>query len=252
MTLFDTGIRPAIDEYLAKKAEQKRDYGELWSGSSAGYCMRLNILKRLNIEPVPEMADDTARTIRVFESGHLFHEWVQRITEVTGLSVAQELELIDNDLMVKGHCDDIIKRDTLILYDYKTVNSQAFNFKRDEIGYYHSMQLATYLYMLRKLDGYKDLSEARILQISKDDLRMREQQLIYTPALEKKIVGYWRTLQGYWKTKTLPRCTCLDFDGGFMGKRSQKGKIYNPYFRNDEPCSLAWVKDKLPEGWDVH
>lgn len=299
MTLFDTGIRPAIDKYLADKAKEKRNYGEYWPASSAGYCMRLNILKRLDIPAVPEIAEDQARTTRVFESGHVFHEWIQRITKDAGLSIAQELELQDEDLMVRGHFDDlvlipgwsekvlgiteeilennrlgkpntVVTRDNskLILYDYKTANSQAFNYKRDEMGYYHKMQLGTYMYMLRKLtpqiiDGYigdhadmsqyhsliQNLTEARILTISKDDLRLREQQLFWSEDLEKQVVAYWRSLQDFWDKKTLPPCTCLDHDGGFMGKRSKKGKVYNPYYHNDEPCSEAWVKHLLPGGW---
>lgn len=299
--LFTTGIRPAIDAYLAEQAAKKRDYGEYWSASSAGYCMRLNILKRLQIPCVPEIAEDEARSTRVFEAGHIFHEWVQRITKDAGLSIAQELELQDEDLMIRGHFDDlvlfeglaalqpgqtvpvqdiknpveILEQRHLILYDYKTANSQAFNYKRDEIGHYHKMQLGTYMYMLRnggvfELDtnkalGFKGgvighdgsilsthtLTEARILQISKDDLRMREQQLMWSPALKRQVEDYWRTLQGYWEKKLLPRCTCLEHDGGFMGKRSKKGKVYNPYFWEDVPCSLDWVlkHKQLMEGW---
>lgn len=300
MTLFDTGIRPAIDKYLADKAKEKRNYGIYWSASSAGYCMRLNILKRLDIPAVPEIAEDQARTTRVFESGHIFHEWIQRITKDAGLSIAQELELQDEDLMVRGHFDDIVligganhpacicpklergvfdktclihgkemddvngrghlelavEKSRLILYDYKTANSQAFNYKRDEIGHYHKMQLGTYMYMLRKATdlwfrdfNVENLEEARIMQISKDDLRMREQQLLWSEELEHEVTSYWRRLQANWESKTLPPCTCLQHDGGFMGKRSKKGKVYNPYYHNDEPCSEAWVKHLLPGGW---
>jgi hypothetical protein len=280
--LFSTGVRPHLDAYLTKKNEEVRSYGLYWSASSAGYCMRLNILKRLKVPPVPEIVEDAMRTQRVFEAGHIFHEWAQRITKNAGLSIAQELELQDEDLMVRGHIDDLVltitpelmepgtvalyepKPNYLTLYDYKTANSQSFNYKKDTIGHYHKMQLGTYMYMLRRLKApdyamplisknvYKvltsehysllpDLSEGRILTISKDDLRMREHQLMWSPALEKEIVDYWRTLQGYWEKKTLPACTCLNYDGGFMGKRSSKGKIYNPYFYNDTPCSAEWA-----------
>lgn len=297
-SLFETGIRPAIDAYLAKKAAEKRNYGKYWSASSAGYCMRLNILKRLDIPPVPEIADDLARTTRVFESGHIFHEWVQRITKEAELSIAQELELQDDDLLVRGHIDDLVlvevlkdveqlrvetfkARQTgatpfkkhLILYDYKTANSQAFNYKREEIGHYHKMQLGTYMYMLRNGGVFEadtaigikggvishdgtilpthTLTEARIMQISKDDLRLREQQLMWTPELEHDVVSYWRTLQAHWEKKVLPPCTCLQHDGGFMGKRSKAGKCYNPYFHQETPCADTWIKDKLPERWSV-
>lgn len=256
MSLFDTGVRPAIDEYLRKKKEEERDYGDYWSASSAGYCMRLVMMRRMGVPKVPELAEEADRQTRVFEAGHIFHEWVQRITKDAGISIASELELQDEDLMIRGHFDDLVKvGDSLILYDYKTANSQAFNYKKDKIGDYHRMQLGTYMYMLRKqmpkIDkiAQKDfgdatrgqyVNEARIMQISKDDLRMREFQLMWTPDLEKDVVSYWKTLNGYWKNKKLPNCTCLDRDGGFMGRRSKKGKVYNDFFYNDEPCSLQW------------
>jgi hypothetical protein len=176
MTLFDTGVRPAIDDYLKKKSEEVRDYGDYWSASSAGYCMRLQIMRRLGVPKVPELADNATQT-RIFESGHIFHEWLQRITKANGLSIAQELELQDESLMIRGHIDDLIlipgkvegskegeiegqkyydewgTVPNLILYDYKTAHSASFNYKkiRNEISFYHKMQLGTYMYMLRNL-----------------------------------------------------------------------------------------------------
>lgn len=294
--LYATGIRPLVDEYLKKKSEEVRDYGEYFSASSAGYCYRYNIMKRLKIPPVPERNDDLARTTRVFESGHIFHEWLQRITREAGLSIAQELELQDEELLIRGHIDDLvlvrkpstaIKPDTttiggdvkegfyeltqrpqvlnllddshLILYDYKTAHSKAFDYKQDEIGYFHKMQLGTYMYMLRKLKGQtslglqnhsllKELTEARILQVSKDDLRMREQQLLWSDELEQDIRGYWQALKRYWawykNTGELPDCTCHDpeKDGGWFARRTKKGKVYSDYFWNEEPCSLEWME----------
>lgn len=273
--LFNTGIRPVVDAYLQKKSEEERNYGNYWSASSAGYCMRLNIMRRLKVPPVPEIADSAART-RVFESGHIFHEWMQRITKNAGISIAQEVELQDEELMIRGHFDDLVlvngmthfeeeeqggvsaQEKHLILYDYKTAHSASFKYAKGRpISRYHKMQLATYMYMLRNRhldynpahgDGRwistDDLAEARILSISKDDLRMDEKQLMWSEALQKEIVGYWSTLNGYWKAYqekgVLPACTCLDFEGGFLGKRSAKGKIYNDFFWKDEPCSQVW------------
>jgi len=255
--LFSTGIRPAVDSYLKKKSEEERDYGQYWSASSGGYCMRLNILRRLKIPTVPELADKASRT-RVFESGHIFHEWMQRITKDAGLSIGQEGELLDDDLMVRGHYDDLVEftfgddkeMTHKIVYDYKTAHSASFKYSMGRpMSHYHKMQLGTYLYMLRW--NYPELEEGRILSISKDDLRLDEKQLLWSPELEKEVVGYWRTLNGYWEKKTLPKCTCLDREGGFMGKRSAKGKVYNDFYWNDEPCSQEWA-DKHPElmeGW---
>lgn len=271
--LFNTGIIPAVNEYLLKKSKEERNYGSYWSASSAGYCMRLNIMRRLGVPKVPELEDNATQT-RIFEAGHIFHEWLQRITKDAGLSIASEVELQDEDLMIRGHFDDLVlmngtnvvhrvgtgivdRPGSLILYDYKTAHSASFNYKKrqTEIGHYHKMQLGTYMYMLRniKLTGAgwlpiglgmnpKDLSEARILSISKDDLRMHEQQLLWSAKLEKEVYSYWSTLNGYWKARTLPKCTCLEHDGGFMGRKSAKGKFYNDFFYKDEPCSLEWYK----------
>ena len=71
---------------------------------------------------------------------------------------------------------------------------------------------------------------------------MGEQQLMWTPDLERDVVQYWTTLNGYWKAQTLPKCTCNDFeqdkDGiGFMAKPA-----YNGYYYEGEPCSLEYYK----------
>lgn len=262
--LYETGIRPAIDAYLKKKSEEQRDYGDYWSASSAGYCMRLNIMRRLKVPAVPEIEDNAAR-VRVFEAGHIFHEWLQRITKDAGLSIASEVELQDEDLMVRGHFDDLVLVDgKLMLYDYKTAHSASFNYKknRTEIGHYHRMQLGTYMYMLRKLAkkvaaliGRPDLEElivklleARILSISKDDLRLHEDQLLWDEKLEKDVVEYWTTLNKWWEARKMPPCTCLEHDGGFMGRRSKKGKVYCDYYWNDECCNLEWYNKCKEEG----
>src|SRR5665213_1480762 len=105
MSLFDTGIRPTIDAHLIAEAEKERDYGDYWSASSAGYCMRKQIFQRLKVPPVKPV---DARKQRVFTAGHIFHDWIQELTQKAGISVAQEVELQDEDLMVRGHFDDLV------------------------------------------------------------------------------------------------------------------------------------------------
>lgn len=282
MSLFETGIRPAVDVYLDKKSKEERDYGKYWSASSAGYCQRKVIFDRLK---VPKTSED-ARKTRVFEAGHIFHQWIQRITNEAGLSIAQELELQDEHMMVRGHIDDLVlvqrewdeneivpipgrmtpeqeyqvidqAKRRLILYDYKTVNSRAFTWAKktgNQMSYYHKMQLGTYMYMLRKLQGRFDdepdfdlerlhnLEEARIMKISKDDLRMEEQQLMWSLELESEVLAYWGTLNGHWKSKVLPKCTCADTEGGFMAREA-----YNDYFYEDQPCSIKWLLKCIKE-----
>lgn len=219
-------------------------------------------MRRLGVPKVPELEDNATQT-RIFEAGHIFHKFMQDLTKEAGISIAQEVELEDHDLMIRGHFDDLLLiENNLLLVDYKTAHSASFNYKkqRSEIGHYHRMQLGTYMYMLRqnKLlvpsisvnvteDGVEQidttkLTEARILSISKDDLRMHEDQLLWDERLEKDVVTYWQTLNKWWADKKMPPCTCLEHDGGFMGKRSAKGKVYNDYFYNDQPCSLEWYR----------
>lgn len=266
--LFNSGVRPAIDDWLLEKAKEKRDYGLYWSASSAGYCQRRLIFERLGVPHVQK--DDNARKQRIFTSGHLFHAWIQDITKKAGISIAQEVELQDEDLMIRGHFDDLVlvndgepfsvgdgeldgqsgmtdQRKKLILYDYKTVNSQSFKYKND-LSYYHKMQLGTYMYMLRNYKGLItrsdvtitniDLTEARILLISKDDLRMKEQQLMWSTELESEVLEFWKSLNTHWKNKTLPRCTCADHENGFLAKEK-----WNPYYKNGEPCSIEVYKE---------
>ncbi len=186
MGLFETGVRPIIDNYLLEESKKVRSYGEYWSASSAGYCMRKNIFKRLG---VPEN-NEGARRQRVFTSGHVFHNWIQELTRAAGASIVQEAELQDEQLMVRGHFDDLIDIDgSPVLYDYKTVNSRSFMWAKkngNAMSHFHRMQLGTYMYMLRSgalvvpetadypFDVAKydivELTEARILKIEKDAL----------------------------------------------------------------------------------
>lgn len=275
MGLYETGVRTIIDDHLLEEAKQVRDYGDYWSASSAGYCMRKLIFERLG---VPKNNDD-ARKQRVFTSGHIFHSWIQELTKKAGVSIAQEVELQDEELMIRGHFDDLIlvkdspfnvetvvtnegtpseriatiPKKHLILYDYKTVNSRSFMWAKkngNAISHFHRMQLGTYMYMIRyavtknlgkkyyeafRLHG--NLDEARILKIEKDTLMMGEQQLMWSPELEKDVVDFWRTLNGYWKKQTMPKCTCADYEGGFMAKEA-----YNGYYYNGESCSMELYK----------
>jgi len=253
--LFNTGVRPAIDDYLLAESQKVRDYGGYWSASSAGYCMRKNIFERLKVPHTSE----NPRQQRVFSAGHIFHTWIQDITKKAGISIASEVELQDEDLMVRGHFDDLVLvDDQLILYDYKTVNSRSFMWAKkngNAMSHFHRLQLGTYMYMLRgvkpsfvmdregqtavemsdRLEQLNNLTEARILKIEKENLMMMEQQLLWDKELETDVTAYWTKLNKAWKSKKLPECTCADFEGGFMAK-----ELYNPFFFNDQPCSIDW------------
>jgi hypothetical protein len=236
-SLFATGVRPTMDKYFDNKAKEIRDYGDYWSASSAGYCMRKAIFERMKLPPIIQDEIANHRKQRIFSMGNVVHAWAQEITRETGVSVGQELELIDELLKVKGHLDDLILIDgRLIIYDYKSVNSKSFSWSKLKdypMSYYHRMQLGTYMYMARKR-GYS-VNEGRILKISKDDMRMEEQQLMWSDKLEQEIIDYWFDLNRFWISGEIPPCTCAEHEGGFMAKAN-----FNPYFYKDEPCSLEY------------
>lgn len=259
MGLYESGVRSVVDDYLVAEAKKLRDYGDYWSASSAGYCNRRLIFERLG---VPHVTDDP-RKQRVFSVGHIFHQFIQELTVKAGISVAQEGELQDEELMVRGHFDDLIRiGDNLILYDYKSASSKSFSYAKkndNPMSYYHRMQLGTYMYMLRskryifdnpreRYEIPKDtIAEARICKISKDDLRMDEQQLMWSKSLEHDVVTYWKTLNRHWKTRKLPDCTCADHENGFLAREA-----FNPYFYMGEPCSIMWLEASKKEGLWQH
>jgi hypothetical protein len=153
----------------------------------------------------------------------------------------------------------------LILYDYKTAHSKWFEYaKKKPVSYYNKMQVGTYMYMLRKFqeleekppntkpynwngfDNLPPITEARILKISKDDLRLFEYQVLWTDGLLNEVMFYWRKLNKAWgmyqKTGHLPGCTCAEHENGFLAKEA-----YNPYFYADKPCSEEYFKLKMAE-----
>ena len=157
--------------------------------------------------------------------------------------------------MVRGHFDDLILADGRpLLYDYKTQNSRAFTYQKGKpMSYYHGMQLGTYMLIIRRLqeaevkptwlDSLPELSEARIMKISKDDLRMSEEQLLWSEELEGDVLAYWNTLNQYWRDRKIPPCSCADHEGGFLAREA-----YNDFFFDGEPCSMKWYLQCKQEG----
>lgn len=94
-----------------------------------------------------------------------------------------------------------------------------------------------------QLELISNLTEARILNIEKDTLRMSEVQLLWSPELEKEVLEYWTSLNEFWKSRKLPPCTCADHENGFLAREA-----YNPFFWKDQPCSLDWLSKCKKEG----
>lgn len=88
------------------------------------------------------------------------------------------------------------------------------------------------------------VTEARVLKISKDDLRLHEYQVLWTKELEAEVLTYWTILNSRWgqlrDQHELPPCTCHEHENGFLAKEA-----WNPYFYEGEPCSEVWFKEQL-------
>lgn len=94
-----------------------------------------------------------------------------------------------------------------------------------------------------QLEMIAGLTESRCMKISKDDLRMSEEQLLWSDELEKEVVDYWTELNKWWTEKKLPPCTCADKEGGFLAREK-----YNPFYYNNTPCSVDWYNKCKSEG----
>ena len=119
--------------------------------------------------------------------------------------------LKDTTLNYSGHYDAIVKvGDRMILYDFKTVNSMAFQYYLNQ-GFpeYHKMQLASYCYFLRQ--QFPGLEEMRMFYISKDDLRVEEVPVWYTQELEDKVLKELNTLNKFWALGELPPRITKDY-----------------------------------------
>ena len=198
-------LSKVIDNYIRNKPNFRDN--SFWHGSDAGMCARKRTYKRQGLSG--EAFDD--RTLRVFEVGHMFHFWLQDLLNKQRVLLSCEEELKDTELNYLGHYDALVKiDDRLILYDFKTVNSMAFQYyMREGFPPYHKMQLASYCYFLRR--QFPELTEMRMLYVSKDDLRVEEVEIPYTQELEDKVLKELEILNKNWEKGELPPRIVKDY-----------------------------------------
>lgn len=189
-----------IDEYIREKNGEGIPSTEnpKFRVSDAGKCHLMRYWKRKGIEPTDE---PDVRAKRVFEVGHVFHNWLQAILRRNGCLVEEEFEVEDTHR--KGHVDAIVMTpEGLILYDFKTVHSRKFNYLNNEIDKHYIHQIVTYYMMLPF--GVEDI---RLAYISKDDLRIQEMSIIREFEFEKilqETVDDWDKLIIAWETGQEP------------------------------------------------
>ena len=162
--------------------------------SSLGQCFRKRFWERKG-EP-KEPLDE--RTLRVFQVGKIYHSYLQEVLK-TDL-IGSEIEVRVGDFV--GHIDAIIKGDKgNTLLDFKTVNSRKFNFIGGEADRHYIMQLLTYAILAEKK---YNITESRLVYISKDDFRMCEKVYKLDDNWRFDIASDMKQLDDYWRNNELP------------------------------------------------
>lgn len=188
-----------INNFLREVAgEEEANEGDAkgFRASGLGSCKLKRHWKRLGKKGDP--IDD--RGLRVFAVGHLFHEWLQKMTRLKGISIFSEIELEYRDpktgkILLTGHLDDLLyvkELHALVLMDYKTVHSQKFHYlDRGEKDSHYEKQVISYMLMLIQKFPFLlgILRDLRILYVSKDDLCVREPAIIPSPEKVQSVIS---------------------------------------------------------------
>lgn len=186
-----------IEEILDEKLRAKRDsekQPDCFRISGMGGCLRKRFLERKG--DTKEELD--ARTLRVFQVGNIYHTYLQEILK--DKLIGSEIEVKQGDFV--GHIDAILKGDNgNTLIDFKTVNSRKFTYLGKEADRHYIMQLLTYTMLAEK---EYNITESKIVYVSKDDFRMREMTYRLNNDWREEIASEVEELQRYWQSKKLP------------------------------------------------
>jgi CRISPR/Cas system-associated exonuclease Cas4 (RecB family) len=198
-----------INSYIEDKRKTEIKDNSKFRVSDAGRCHLMRYWKRQG-KPASDLPD--GRTQRVFEVGHVFHKWLQDILKAKGLLVECEVKV--EDIHRIGHADAVVKgnRDDngFILYDFKTVHSRKFHWKRKEGNgdLHYAMQAMTYALLLPF--GVDDI---RIAYISKDDLCIDEVSIFEIDnEIADKTKTDWRALILTWEKGEEPQPNPMDWE----------------------------------------
>ncbi|MCK9482826.1 MAG: hypothetical protein M0R34_00470 [Candidatus Marinimicrobia bacterium] len=153
-------IQQLIDKSLIR---QPRERSGKWSPSSFGRCYRAQYWNR---KDEPQSNPPDKRTLRVFNAGNLFEDFV-----VSLLPKDYQLQVLVESDDVKGYADIVTSNEVI---DIKSQHSKSFwymsKFKKDDIKkekYPNWLQVMYYTRELKKDFG-------RLVFVSKDDLCIME------------------------------------------------------------------------------
>jgi CRISPR/Cas system-associated exonuclease Cas4 (RecB family) len=211
-----TGIQLLVDNHLREKqAERKtRESSHKFSPSSFGRCYRCQFLRQkgLDASNPPDV-----RTLRVFKSGNIAHEFIQSL-----FKDHQKEVLIETD-EVKGYADVVLSG---AVYDIKSCHSRKFwwlaksgDIKEKEFT--SILQLMTYVWLLNKEKGV-------LVYVSRDDLCINE-YIFFLKDWKEHIQHELDMLRMYWDKQEMPPAQPRAY-GGKEGKYC----VYRDYCKNIE------------------
>lgn len=192
--MIEKRVTDKINEYLAKKQEEhsKRERSGKWNPSKFGRCFRAQYWNRKN-EPITNPPDE--RTLRVFEAGSIFHDFVQNM--INGNAI-HELKIETDDIL--GYADTVLDNEII---DYKTQHSKAWHYMHQEGFSIIEDKLPDLLQVLfYAVELEKEF--VRLVYISKDDLCIAEYVIKVTPVLKQTLEKEISILQNYWSSQELP------------------------------------------------
>jgi len=191
----------------------------MWHPSSISTCLRQALYA---FRGVPVSDPSPLRNRRVLRVGHLLHEFVQAAiaADPTVATFYAEVKIKSDTLNVTGSTDGLLEYDdgTWELLEFKTISSRGFDYG-DLPKAEHVLQIVPYMKVLREEGGQATdrgyapvtipplahkLRQARIIYVSKDDLRIGEHIVFYTPGKDAELMERLTTLDHHQAAGTLP------------------------------------------------
>lgn len=174
----------------------RKDYQQTsWHASSLGNCLRGQYYQRLGVEPDKEIDE---RTLRVFQCGNMFEDWVVDLVKGKFDSVETQVRVEDKNLDVSGYADIVIGHNGgKKVYEIKSKHSKAFWWMQKSGNPMRQHEYQVWLYL--KLLG---ISEGAIVYLSKDDLAILEYPVsVNDKELEGEVMERINLLNKAWKEK---------------------------------------------------
>ena len=212
-------VAQALNEYIRSTAKPRKPDG-MWHPSGLYGCDRKTIYEVRGTAPTDDRDD---RSYRILEVGQIMHDFIQGALKHSNTYVAQawdEVKVSAPDIKLVGSVDMLVQHHdkSYEVLEFKTINSYAFKYKelpKEE----HVGQVRAYLHALRYYGGIvnegtpqehaieplgSDLTTARIIYVSKDDMMMEEYPISWTAEGDADLISRISRLQSHQDAGTLP------------------------------------------------